>query len=64
MSTIDDEMNEVVTCKYCGGKTLYGELTWLAGKCMCPSCYQNERAKQDAELAEIQKRFSQKFGGA
>lgn len=40
---------EIVTCKYCGEKTLYGELTWLNGKCMCPSCYQKERAKEDAK---------------
>ena len=41
--------DEVVTCKYCGEKTLYGELTWLNGKCMCPTCYQKERAKEDAK---------------
>ena len=41
--------DEVVTCKYCGQPTLYGELTWLNGKCMCPICYQKERAKEDAK---------------
>lgn len=54
---IDDEMNEVVTCKYCGGKTLYGELTWLNGKCMCPACYQNERAAEDAKMREKEDRY-------
>ena len=53
--SIDDEMNEVVTCKYCGGKSLYGEMTWLNGKEMCPKCYMNERAAEDAKLKDLQR---------
>ena len=44
-----DEMNEIVICKYCKNKTLYGEMIWLNGKCMCPKCYLNERAKEDSK---------------
>ena len=46
-----DELDEVVTCRYCGRKTLYGEMIWLNGKEMCPSCYMNERAAEDARLS-------------
>lgn len=48
--SVDDEMNEVVTCRYCGGKSLYGEMMWLNGKEMCPKCYMNERAAEDAKM--------------
>lgn len=48
--TIDEEMNQIVTCRYCGGSTLYGEMMWLSGKEMCPKCYMNERAAADAEM--------------
>lgn len=48
--SIDDEMNEIVTCKYCKGKSLYGEMMWLNGKEMCPKCYMNERAAEDAKM--------------
>jgi hypothetical protein len=48
-----DEMNQVVECKYCKRKTIYGELTWLNGKCMCPTCYMAERAKEDAKKGGI-----------
>lgn len=48
--SVDDEMNEVVTCRYCGGKSLYGEMTWLNGKEMCPKCYMNERSAEDAKM--------------
>jgi formylmethanofuran dehydrogenase subunit E len=43
------EMNEVVTCKLCGGPALYGEMIWLDGRCMCPKCYQKIKAKEKAE---------------
>jgi len=44
MYTADDidEMNEPVICKYCNGK------------CMCPRCYMQERAKEDAKRKEQQ----------
>lgn len=41
-----DEMDEVVICKYCGNKTIFGEMIWLNGKCMCPRCYMAEKAKE------------------
>lgn len=47
-----NEFDEVVTCKYCGHHTLYGEMMWLNGKCMCPACYMAERAKEDAKRKE------------
>jgi hypothetical protein len=50
--TIDEEMNQIVTCKYCKGKSLYGEMMWLNGKEMCPKCYMNERAAEDAKMKE------------
>ena len=43
-----NEFDEIVTCKYCGNNTTYGDLTWLNGKCMCPKCYMLERGKEDA----------------
>lgn len=43
MISFEDEMNQTVTCKYCGGSALYGELIWLNGKCMCPQCYLKEK---------------------
>ena len=51
-----DIMNEKVTCKWCGESTLYGEMMWLNGKCMCPKCYLVERAMEDS------KRRSEKNG--
>lgn len=33
----------VVNCKMCGNECLYGELIWLNGKCMCPTCYNREK---------------------
>ena len=51
-----DIMNEKVTCKWCGESTLYGEMMWLNGKCMCPKCYFVERAIEDS------KRRSEKNG--
>lgn len=49
MNSYEDEMNEKVVCRWCGNQTLYGELTWLNGKCMCPNCYMKERAKEDSK---------------
>lgn len=54
----EDILNEVVTCKYCGGKSLYGEMMWLNGKEMCPSCYMNERAAEDAKMKEREKEWT------
>lgn len=56
--SIDDEMNEVVTCKYCKGKSLYGEMMWLNGKEMCPKCYMNERAAEDVKMKEREKEWT------
>ena len=50
-----DLMEQEVTCKYCGGKTIYGDLTWLNGKCMCPRCYQAERDLEDKRSKESDK---------
>ena len=50
MNNLDNFMNEMVVCKLCGRETLYGELTWLNGKCMCPRCYEHERAAEDAKI--------------
>lgn len=50
--TIDDKMNQIVTCKYCKSKSLYGEMLWLNGKEMCPKCYMNERTTEDAKMKE------------
>ena len=47
MISFEDEMNQIVTCKYCGGKSLYGELTWLNGKCMCLQCYLKEKEQTE-----------------
>ena len=44
MISFEDEMNPIVTC---GGKSLYGELTWLNGKCMCPQCYLEEKEQTE-----------------
>lgn len=40
---VEDEMLVVVNCKMCGNECLYGELIWLNGKCMCPTCYDREK---------------------
>lgn len=42
---IPDEMLKIVTCKYCKHQVEYGNMIWLNGKCMCPSCYHKERNK-------------------
>lgn len=44
-----NELDQVVTCKYCDQLTIYGKMIWLNGKCMCPRCYMQERAKEDAK---------------
>lgn len=46
MISFEEEMNEVVKCKYCGQSTTYGCLIWLNGKCMCPLCYEKEKVKE------------------
>ena len=43
--TFEEKMDEVVTCKYCGKTSTYGQMTWLNGKEMCPRCYQRDLAK-------------------
>ena len=48
VKAVTDWLDEVVTCKYCGNKTTEGEKIWLNGKCMCPTFYMKERAKEDA----------------
>lgn len=35
-------MDKIVDCKYCGRPEFYGEMRWLNGKCMCRSCYKFE----------------------
>lgn len=49
MADIKRKCKDCEYCKYCGRPTLYGELTWLNGKCMCPRCYMKERAKEDGD---------------
>ena len=34
-----DEMNQVVTCKHCGHKEIYGRMMWLNGRNECRACY-------------------------
>ena len=34
-----DEMNQVVTCKYCGKKEIYGRMMWLNSRMECRTCY-------------------------
>lgn len=33
------EMKQVVTCKHCGRKEIYGRMMWLNGRCECRACY-------------------------
>lgn len=49
MNDFDDFFNQPAFCKYCGKTVLYGDMIWLNGKCMCPKCYMEERAKEDAK---------------
>lgn len=44
-----DELSQVVECKYCKELTIWGEMYWLNGKCMCPRCYLKEKAKEGAD---------------
>lgn len=44
---LKEVLEEKVICKYCGKLSLLGEMFWLNGKCMCPTCYIKERAKED-----------------
>lgn len=39
---MNDLMDKIVDCKYCGRPEYYGEMRWLNGKCMCRSCYKYE----------------------
>lgn len=54
MDKFMEEMNQIVDCKYCGKPVMWGELTWLEGKCMCPSCYKQLREQKDKEAAEVE----------
>lgn len=54
MDKFMEEMNQIVDCKYCGKPVMWGELTWLEGKCMCPSCYKQLREQKDKEAAELE----------
>lgn len=45
----DDEMKELVICKYCKSQVEYGDMVWLNGKCMCPKCYIKERTKEESK---------------
>lgn len=45
--------DDIRVCKYCHQKTLWDEMIWLNGKCMCPSCYAAERAREDAKDRRI-----------
>ena len=37
-----DEIDEIITCKYCGNKEYYGKMTWINGHCECRSCYRRD----------------------
>lgn len=40
---MDDEyLLRKVICKWCNRETVYGDMIWLNGKCMCLSCYARE----------------------
>ena len=40
---IQDELLEIKKCKYCNREVEYGDMIWLNGKCMCPTCYKREK---------------------
>lgn len=43
-----DELDELVICKWCGKTATWGSMIWLNGRCMCPTCYIKERAREDS----------------
>jgi protein-arginine kinase activator protein McsA len=45
-----DEMDEVVTCKYCGKTSTFGQMMWLEGRCECPDCYRDHYAQVLARI--------------
>lgn len=45
-----DGMNQVVTCKHCGRKEIYGRMMWLNGRNECRSCYK-------AHYEEVNRKF-------
>lgn len=47
--TIDELMQQHVTCKKCSGVELWGSMIWLDGECLCPECYTQAREVRDHE---------------
>lgn len=43
----DDLLNKLVVCPHCKKETVYAEMIWLDGECLCPRCYQNKRDTYD-----------------
>lgn len=40
---MDSYLEEIITCKYCGGKEQRGKFIWLNGEELCPECYKRKR---------------------
>ena len=52
MNYYNELLEKKVICKSCGKTEWWGEMFWLNGKCMCPTCYREERAKEDQKQEE------------
>lgn len=48
--TLNDEMNEIVKCKYCDRLEYYGKMRWLSGKCTCRECYKEDYETRTGKL--------------
>lgn len=36
---MNNEMDKIVTCKFCGAKVRYGDTVMISGHTGCPNCY-------------------------
>ncbi len=45
---MDSYLEEIITCKYCGGKEQRGKFIWLNGEELCPDCYKRKRELLDS----------------
>lgn len=44
---MDNFLNRIVQCPKCKEDVKYGDMIWLDGECLCPSCYQHKRDTYD-----------------
>ena len=58
----DEYLKELKQCPNCKQEVMYGDMIWLNGECLCPSCYQHKRNKYDELKRQGYEEAKRKYG--